>query len=392
MLSIADPLGAERIALAAAAGRVLAAPITARAASPRTAVSAMDGYAVRGADVAAPGARLRLIGESTPGSGFDRAIAAGETVRVFTGSPVPAGADRVVVQEDVRREGDTAVFDKAASGPAHIRAAGSGFEAGDVLVDAGRALDPRAMVAAGAADRAKVEVLRRPRVVVLSAGEELCEPGSAHLTGLGVPESLSLGVAAMSEVWGGTCIDRRRLTGDLGGLKAAARQALEDADVVVVAGGASAGERDLARAMFEDCDLELIFSGVQIRPGGLVWLGGAMDRLVLGLPGNPAWAMVTARLFLAPLLSGLAGRDPTAAMRWMWTELGADLPAVQDRERFFLGRWEGQGVAPVAGQESGSQKSLAEADVLIRRRALSPAAEAGEGVEVLEFDPGGLSG
>ena len=144
--------------------------------------------------------------------------------------------------------------------------------------------------------------------------------------------------------------------------------------------------------MFEDCGLELVFSKVEIKPGKPVWLGEAMGKLILGLPGNPTSALVTARLFLAPLLSGLAGRDPTAAMRWMWAELGADLPATQDRETFYRGSWEGQGVAPAINQDSGSQKTLAEADVLIRRRAFSPAAGAGEGIEVLEFDPGGLAG
>ena len=392
VLGVAEPLGGERIPLAEAAGRVLAAPITAVGGSPRAAVSAMDGYAVRSADVAGPGARLRLIGESFPGSGYDGEVGSGETVRIFTGAPVPAGADRVVIQENVRREDDVAVVGEPAPGPTHIRAEGSDFQAGDVLLDAGRALDPRAMVAAGAADRAEVEVLRRPRVVVLGTGDELCEPGKAHLTRFGIPESVSLGVAAMAEVWGGICIDRRRLTDDLEGLKAAARQALQDADVVVVTGGASVGERDFARAMFEDCGLELVFSKVEIKPGKPVWLGEAMGKLILGLPGNPTSALVTARLFLAPLLSGLAGRDPTTAMRWMWAELGADLPATQDRETFYRGSWEGQGVAPALNQDSGSQKTLAEADVLIRRRAFSPAAGAGEGIEVLEFDPGGLAG
>ena len=384
VLDAATPLGGETIAIADAAHRVLASPVVARVDSPRADVSAMDGYAARSADTVAP-VRLQVIGRSLPGVGFDGEVGPGQAVRIFTGAPIPAGADRVVIQEVVRLDGAEAVLDAPAVGSAHVRARGSDFAAGEELLEAGRSLDPRAMVAAGAADWPQVEVLRRPRVVVLGTGDELFEPGQAHASRFGIAESVSLGVAALAEAWGGVMVDRRRLTDELDLLKQAARQALGDADVVVVTGGASVGERDFARAMFEDCGLELIFSKVEIKPGKPVWLGHAMGSLILGLPGNPTSAMVTGRLFLAPLLAGLSGHDPYAAMSWISTQLGANLPATGDRETFYRGRYGPLGVEPLIDQDSGSQKALSTAEVLIRRRPNDPAAGPGEMVEVLEF-------
>ena len=326
-----------------------------------------------------------MIGESFPGAGFEGTVGPGQAVRIFTGGPVPAGADRVVIQEVVRREGDEAVLDAPPGGPPHVRPQGSDFRAGEVLLEAGRRLDARAMVAAGAADRAEIEVVRQPRVVVMGTGDELVEPGEAHLTRYGIPESVSHGVAALAGAWGGTCVGRLRLIDDLDLLKAAARRALQTADVAVVTGGASVGDRDFARAMFEDCGLELVFSKVEIKPGKPVWLGRALGRLVVGLPGNPTSALVTARLFLAPLISGMAGGRPEDALVWRPLRLTADLPSTGDRDTFYRGRRMAGGVEPFADQDSGSQKTLAMADLLIRRHAHAPALAAGEEVETLEF-------
>ena len=384
-LDLARPLGPETIPIHEAAGRILAAPLTARGDSPRAAVSAMDGYAVRSADLTGGEVRLTLIGQSFPGAGFSGTVGPGQTARIFTGAPVPAGADRVVIQENVRRDGDEAVLDEAQTGLSHIRAQGSDFRAGEVLLPAGRRLDARAMVAAGAADRAEIEVCRRPKVIVMGTGDELLEPGSAHLSRHGIPESVSLGVSALVTAWGGQTLSRLRLTDDLVLLRRAARAALEEADLAVVTGGASVGERDFAKAMFEDAGLELVFSKVEIKPGKPVWLGKAMGKLVLGLPGNPTSAMVTARLFLAPLIAGLAGQAPEAALRWRTDALASALPATGDRETFYRGQSLAQGVEVFSDQDSGSQKTLAQADVLIRRRPDSPAAARGEGVDVLDF-------
>ena len=382
-LPLCTPLEAETIPLAKAHGRVLAAPVIARTDSPRAAVSAMDGYAVKGA--ALVGREFHLIGHSYPGAAYDGDVGEDQAVRIFTGAPVPSGADRVVMQENVTRDATVTVTD-AGSGAAHVRAQGSDFKAGDELLPAGRLLDARAMVAAGGADHAEIEVVRRPGVIVIGTGDELLEPGSAHLTRHGIPESVSFGVAALTEAWGGVALARLRLADDLAHLKSAAAEALSQADVVVVTGGASVGERDFARAMFEDCGLELIFSKVEMKPGKPVWLGRAQGKLIVGLPGNPTSAMVTGRLFLAPLIAGLAGRDPKAAWRWRTAALASDVPRTGDRETFYRGHiGAGGAIIPALDQDSGSQKTIAEADVLIRRRAEAPAAPAGAEVEVLDF-------
>lgn len=384
VLERARPLGPETVPVSRAAGRILAEPVKAQLDSPRTAVSAMDGYAVR---MRATDGQIRLavIGQSLPGSGFQGLVGEDQAVRIFTGAPIPTGADRVVIQEVVRREGEEAVLDGPPTGATHIRAQGSDFGVGDELLEPGRRLDPRAMVAAGGADLAELEVYRRPKVVVLGTGDELHEPGTARQTQFGIAESVSLGVAALAEAWGGVSIGRRRITDDLALLKAAAREALDDADVVVVTGGASVGERDFARAMFEDEGLELVFSKVEIKPGKPVWMGQARGRLVMGLPGNPTSAMVTGRLFLAPLLAGLSGEDPRRAHGWFSAPLSASLGATGDRETFHRGRLTAKGVEPLGDQDSGSQRALAMADVLVRRRPGAEAAEAGEEVEALRF-------
>jgi molybdopterin molybdotransferase len=375
----AKPLGTERIPLAAAKGRVLAAPVVAQVDAPPADVSAMDGYAVRDADL--PG-RLRVAGESFPGRGHEVPLDAGQCVRIFTGAPVPAGADRVVIQEEVRRDGDTALFESP--GPArHIRRRGSDFACGDLLLEAGRQLDARALVAAAGADLAQVDVWRRPRLVVIGTGDELAEPGTARATPGAIPESVSLGVAAFAEDWGGEVVARKRLDDDLPMLEREAAEALEIADVVVVTGGASVGERDYAKAMFEPTGLSLIFSKVAIKPGKPVWFGRAGGALVVGLPGNPNSALVTARLLLAPLLAGLTGRAPV--LRWRRARLKEAIGPTGTRETFHRAAWTGEGVRVLSNQDSGAQSTLAAADLLVRRAAGAPALAAGALVEIIDF-------
>lgn len=381
----ARPLGDELIEIDAACERVLAERVTARGQSPRAALSAMDGYAVHEADlttvpVALPVAEAIFAGASAP-----LPLARRTCARIFTGAPVPAGADRVVIQEDVRVEDGAAVFDRSPSGGRHIRAAGSDFESGETLLEAGRCLDFRAMVALAAADRDRVRVYRRPRVAILSTGDELVEPGRALEVPGAIAESVSFGVAGLVRAWGGDVVRRARLADVPEALEAAAEAALAAADVVVVTGGASVGERDYARSMFASSGLEEVFTKVAIKPGKPVWVARAGTRLVVGLPGNPTSAMVTARLFLAPLLAGLAGRDPLSALAWRDAILATPLGAVGPRETLERARRVDGGVAILGNGDSGAQAALAEADVLIRRFASAPAAAAGETVQILDF-------
>ena len=374
----AKPLDAETVELTEAHGRTLAAPVVAQVGSPPRNVSAMDGYAVREADL--PGS-LPVAGTAYPGDPLLR-LAPGSCIRIFTGGPVPDGADRVVIQEEVTREGDIAAFG-APGGGRHIRKRGADFREGALLLEAGRRLDPRALVAAAGADLGELEVWRQPRLAVFGTGDELAEPGTARHRPGAIPESLLVGVAALAEAAGGVIVMSRRLRDNLPELVQMAGWALERADLVVVTGGASVGEKDFAKAMFEPAGLELIFSKVAIKPGKPVWLGRVGRRLVMGLPGNPSSAMVTARLLLAPLLAGLSGREPT--LSWRRALLAAPLEPCGDRETFVRASWDGEAVRPADYQDSGAQKTLADAALLIRRRAGAPAAEAGETVEIIDF-------
>lgn len=376
----AHPLVSEPVPIAKAAGRVLAEAVTARVDSPPADCSAMDGYAVREVDV--PGA-LRVVGESFAGSGFVPTVEPGCCVRIFTGAPVPADADRVFVQEAVERQGDLALIPVAVGEARHIRRRGSDFSVGDELLGAGDLLTPRALVAAAAADVAEVEAWRRPTVYVLATGDELAAPGDAHNRPGAIPESVSYGVAALAEQWGGTALGASRLSDDLDLMGRAAGEALAHADLVVVTGGASVGERDFAKAMFADHGLEIVFSKVAIKPGKPVWLGRAGGRLVLGLPGNPTSAMVTARLFLAPLVARLFGR--CGAHEWVKVPLAEPLPACGARETFARARRAATGAVPIGNQDSSAQRALVEADLLLRMRPNDPPRKAGEVVEALAF-------
>ena len=383
--SVATPLATEVVALAEAAGRVLALPVTAEIDSPRSDVSAMDGYAVREQDLNHFPVSLQLVGGSYAGSGWSGSVEAGTCVRIFTGAPVPDSADRVVIQEYVRSVDNVAVIDERPESARHIRARGSDFFQGEELLSAGRLLDPRALVTAAGADVAEVEVYRRPRVHILSTGDELAEPGTARERADAIPESVSFGVAALAAQWGAECIGRTRVRDELAAMQALACAAIDDADLVVVTGGASVGEKDFAKAMFEPLGLHLVFSKVSIKPGKPVWLGRAGEKLVIGLPGNPTSALVTARLFLAPLLAGLTGRPGDEALRWRTVPLGSPLGPCGSRETFHRARWVGDRAEILAFQDSSSQKALAEAELLIRQYADSRALEPGSQVEGLDF-------
>lgn len=382
---IARPLGVEQVALAAARGRVLAQDVAARCAAPPVAVSAMDGYAVRDGDLAGAPVRLPIVGAAFAGAGFQGALPVGSCVRIFTGAPVPQGADRIVIQEDVVRDGDLACFAAPPAGRRHMRPAGSDFRAGDVLVTAGSRLNPQRLIAAAAADLAQLTVFRRPRVLLLATGDELVDPGQQAGRRQAIPESVSFGVAALAEDWGAEVVGRWRCGDDLDALRAMAAHGVEAADVVVVTGGASVGERDFAQAMFAPLGLELVFAKVAMKPGKPIWVGRAGGAIIVGLPGNPTSALVTARLFLAPLLAGLGGRDPNEAWAWRKAPLSADLVCCGDRETFYRARSVGAGVEVLADQDAASQWALAQADLLVRRRPGAIGAAADEPVECLHL-------
>lgn len=243
----------------------------------------------------------------------------------------------------------------------------------------------RELVAVAGGDLDEVECWRRPRVRIFGTGDELTPPGTASGKAGSIPESVSFGVAALIEEWGASVEERIRLPDDLDRMQAAVAPAMEDADLIVVTGGASVGEKDFAKAMFAGAGLELRFAKVAIKPGKPVWLGEVADTLVMGLPGNPTSALVTARLLLAPLVAGLSGLDPDQALRWREAALTAPLPPCGDRETFVRACSTEERVEPLSNQDSSAQKTLADADLLIRRPAGADGAASGDMVPVLDF-------
>ncbi len=381
----AKPRVTETVAIADAGGRSLAEDVVARVDAPPCDVSAMDGYAVRDADLKNLPARLHLVGECFAGASFGGSVTPGTCVRIFTGASIPAGADRVVIQEIVSREAEVATFAEKPGSARHIRQKGTDFSKGDILLKDGTRLGYRQLVAAAGGDHASLRVWRRPQLVVLGTGDELTAPGSAADRPGTIPESVSFGIQALAEDWGANVADRIHLRDELPLMIEAAERALEDADLIVVTGGASVGEKDFAKAMFADQGLELLFAKVAIKPGKPVWLGRANGKLVMGLPGNPTSALVTARLLLAPLVTGLSGRDPKSALCWRDAPLAQPVEECGTRETFLRARAVSGDVEPISNQDSSAQHALAQADLLIRRPAGASAAAAGKTVPVLDF-------
>ena len=382
LIGAIEPLGSEIVPLNEAGGRTLAADLTARGQAPRAAVSTMDGYAVIDA-ATAPGEWLEIVGESRAGAAWRSVLEPGQAARIFTGAGVPEGATRVIIQEHAERDGMRVRFTPGFGPATYIRAAGSDFKAGAVLLSAGARLTPRALVAAAAADRAELSVARRPRVAILATGDELAVPGEAHSRPDEIPETIGPAVAALARNAGAEVVARAICPDDPERLSALGGDMLAAADLVVVTGGASVGERDFAKMSFAAHGLELAFEKVAIKPGKPVWFGRCGETLVLGLPGNPTSAMVTAALFLRPLLARMQGSD--AAPEWRNLPLAAPLPATDDRETFVRARWDAAGLVPLGNQDSGAQSPLAEADWLIRCPAHQDALTAGTMVNALAF-------
>lgn len=382
ILATVSQVPAEEAPLCAALGRVLAADIRAGRAQPPFDASAMDGWAVRAADT--PG-RLKIVGESAAGHGYAGALAAGEAVRIFTGAAVPWGADWIVIQEDAQRDGDH-VIAPAAALPNHIRAAGMDFSAGERLLERGVRLDPWRLALAAAAGHGIVSVSRRPQVVILSTGEEVVPPGASPGP-FQIFDSGSTALQALATTWGAEV----SLLAGVGDDAEATANAVArgGGDLVVTLGGASVGDHDIVKPALGRLGLELRVESVAVRPGKPTWFGVLGDgRKVLGLPGNPASALVCAELFLKPLLLAMQGADPALPMEA--AVLDAALRANGAREHWMRARLSRRAdgrlsAAPFPDQDSSLVSVFAEADALIRRAAGAPALGRGEIVETLRL-------
>lgn len=381
--AMSRPLERITVPIADAAGLVLAAGIVAKLPSPRCDVSVMDGYAIRAIDLPGP---FDVIGESAAGNSNRMTIGSNETVRIFTGAPLPGNANRVIVQEIVERTGDRATIVGEFGDDIFVRKTGSDFAAGMILLPEGAHLGPGRMVLAAAADRAEVSVWRRPKIAILATGNELAPSGSAKVRSGAIPESVSGGVAALARQWGGDVTEIRRVVDDAHRIEGEAAALLRICDILVVIGGASVGAHDFARHSVAGGECHEIFAKVAMQPGKPVWCAASgTGQFVLGLPGNPVSAMVTARLFLAPLLHACAGRDFDAALPWVRRPIASDTIVGRPREQFARGVRKGAEITLLGNQLSSSQLSLATADTLVRIPAGEEYYEAGTLLKTLPF-------
>ncbi|PKP69683.1 MAG: molybdopterin molybdenumtransferase MoeA [Alphaproteobacteria bacterium HGW-Alphaproteobacteria-4] len=382
ILALSGPVRGETVPLRAALGRVLAAPAVAGLTQPPFDAAAMDGYAITAEDHH-PGLTLHVVGDAGAGHGFVGALARGQAVRIFTGAPVPEGAAWVLMQEDVHREGDHITLPAKLDPRRHIRPRGQDFAKGQVVAAPLR-LEPRHLGLLAAMNVATVTVARRPTVAVLATGDELVMPGEAPGPGQ-IVCSNSFALAAMAEDAGAEA----RLLPIARDNEAALRQAFalaEGADLIVSSGGASVGEHDLVGKVAADLGLERAFWQVAMRPGKPLMAGRLANAVMLGLPGNPVSAIVTARLFMLPLLAvmqGLPGEHMPLRAR-LADSVGANGPRTHFmRARLIPG--EVPQIAPFADQDSALLSILNKADALLIRPAGDGPRAAGTWAEYLSL-------
>lgn len=384
------PTSTEIVPLPDAWGRVLAEPVRARLAQPPSDMSAMDGYAVQAA--AAPlGAHLPIIGHAPAGRPFEGAVMAGQAVRLFTGSVMPRGADAVILQEDVDRDGDAVTLRAAATLGRHIRRAGQDFGLGDTLIDAGIRLGARHIGLAAAANHPWLAVHRRPRIAILATGDEIVLPGEALPPG-GIVSSNAHALAALVRAAGGEPVVLPIAADDPAAIAATADR-LGSVDLLVTTGGASVGEHDLVQSSLATRGFELDFWRIAMRPGKPLLFGTLAGVPVLGLPGNPVSAIVCAVLFLWPALGRLSGLADDA-LPVTQARLGAPVPANDHRAdhlRAATALEDGILVAtPFGRQDSSMLRVLAAAGCLVLRPPHAPALDAGAAVPVIRLDALGL--
>jgi molybdopterin molybdotransferase len=386
------PLPAELVSVADAAGRVLATPPTARLTQPPADLSAMDGYALRAQDVPAVPTTLTLVGQAPAGGSYDRALKPGEAVRIFTGGPLPMGADSIVIQEDTKADGKKITILGAPTPGRHIRKAGLDFSAGDAPFAAGRTLTARDIALLAAMNLPWISVHRKPRVAILSTGDELVMPGEPVGRNQ-IVSSSGIAVAALVRGWGGepTLFDIAR---DDATLLQDRITAGSQHDLLITLGGASVGDHDLVQDALMAQGFTMDFWRIAMRPGKPLMFAAKDRARVLGLPGNPVSTMVCALLFLKPALERLLGQ-PGALAASQPARLAVDVKANDTREDYVRARLsrESDGtitVEPHKVQDSSMLSVLARSDALLVRPAHDPARKAGETVQVIDL--GSLAG
>jgi molybdopterin molybdotransferase len=381
-----SPVPIERIAIAQAAGRVLAEDVCAANDQPPLPVSAMDGYAVRSADVANVPRVLKVVGSAPAGRPYSGEVGAGEAVRIFTGGVIPTAADTIVIQEDTDQGYPSVIVRAPSFAGRHIRSTGLDFRRGDVLVRAGKFLTPRDLALIAAGDVPQIRVRRRPRVALAATGDELSVPGSRRQAG-GIVASSLYSLSALIERWGGETDDLGILPDNVEALHAIAAAA-PHSDFVVTLGGASVGDHDLVQRALQPQGFVLDFWKVAMRPGKPLLFGRLGNTPLLGLPGNPVSSYVCALLFLKPAMMALLGTSHH--LERLAVRLAAPLPANDAREDYVRARVVSRGdevwAEPFSVQDSSMQLILARADVLVVRAPHVPAAEVGDSALAIRLE------
>lgn len=387
LLSQVEPLGLERVPVAEALGRYLAEPLIARRTQPSGDVSAMDGYAMRAADLPGP---WRVIGESAAGHPFAGDVQPGTAVRISTGALMPAGADMVLLQEDAALDDAALRLDGTPPDPVHrhIRRCGNDFAAGTQLLAVGTRLGAAQAALVFAAGQHLVPVRRPVRLAVIDSGDELAADPAACAPHQ-VPASNGAMLAAMAAHLAQDVQRIGPVPDDLSAL-VSALDAASSADVIVTSGGASVGDHDLIRPALERWGATLDFWRVAIKPGKPLLVARRNRQLILGLPGNPVSSHVTAYLFLLPLLRALLGAA-SPVPRPVMVPTAELLRPGGDRREFLRGWWDGSAVTARVNQDSGALAALAHSNVLIDRPAHSPAIEPGTPVPVYLLENGGIA-
>ena len=381
------PLPSEWLPLAKALGRVLAESLRARRDQPPAPVSAMDGYAVRAADLEEPGRPLEVIGQAPAGHPFPRPLAPGQAVRIFTGGVMPEGADAVAIQENAERDGPLVRFTRGVQVGEFVRPAGLDFPAGWTGLEAGTVLGPRELGLAAVMGHAFLPVRRRPRVGILATGDELRWPGESPGPGE-IVSSNSTALAAMVTLWGGDPVDLGISRDEPAALAASLAQ-VEGLDVLVTSGGASVGDHDLVQDALGVRGLSLTFWKIAMRPGKPLIFGRLGTTPVLGLPGNPVSSAVCAILFLRGGLRHTLGLDP--ALPREPAVLARDLPENDTREDYLRARYAGdpdarpRRVEAAGRQDSSMFATFAKAEALLVRPPHDPAKGAGDTVEIIDL-------
>ena len=389
VLDGAAPLDTEAVPLGEALGRVLAEDLVALRTQPPDALSAMDGYAVRAADLAHAPATLTVIGEVAAGHPFEGAVGPGQAARIFTGGVLPPGADTIVIQENTTRDGQCVVVHAAVKPGRNVRKAGLDFSQGDVLLRRSHRLTARDLMLAAAMNHPAVPVHRRAKVGLLATGDELVPPGAQPGPGE-IVYSNGFGLSALARAEGAEVLDLGIAPDRVDATAAAVRRARDaHSDVLVTMGGASVGDHDVVQRALAAEGLTLAFWKIALRPGKPMMHGRLGGMRVLGLPGNPVSSFVCAVLFLVPLLRRLAGRlDLNAEIED--AVLGRDLPENDERADYLRSTLaegpDGEPIAtPLPVQDSSMMAPLARADCLLIREPHAPAAPAGSPCRIVKL-------